>query len=133
MHSRAKRMFAGAVLLFTTACASGNTAETTTPTGGAGAGGAAGGGLTINILNEHESAGTFVLFIEQVGGVRQSLGTVQAGRSPRITFAANTGSAYTLVQQTETGDTRVSDRFTFQPPTTVTWDMNTRRLSVLRR
>jgi hypothetical protein len=133
MRSTAKWMFAGAVLLFLTACASGNTAETPTPAGGAGAGAAGGGGLTINILNEHESAGTFVLFIEQVGGVRQSLGTVQAGRSPRFTFAANTGSAYTLVQQTETGDVRNSDRFTFQPPTTVTWDMNTRRLSVLRR
>ena len=129
MHFKAKRVFAGAALLFVTACASGNTAETTTPAGGA----AGGGGLTINVLNEHESSGTFVLFIEQVGGVRQSLGTVRAATSPRFTFAANPGTAYTLVQQTETGETRVSDRFTFQPPTTVTWDMNTRRLSVLRR
>ena len=89
--------------------------------------------LSIKILNDHASAGTFVLFIELVGGVRQSLGTVQAGTSPTFTFAAARGSAYVLIQQTDTGDTNTSNRFTFTVPTSVTWDMNTRRLTVLRK
>ena len=132
MQSSAKRIFAGAMLLLLTACSSsGNTAETTTTTPPAGGGGT--GSLTIEILNEHQSAGSFVLFIEQVGGVRQSLGTVRAGTSPKFTFAASPGAAYTLVQQTDDGATNASTRFTYQPPTTVTWDMNTRRLAVLRR
>jgi hypothetical protein len=131
MRSTVKRMFAGALFLFATACASSNTAETTTTTTPPAGGGT--GGLTIEILNQHESAGTFVLFIEQVGGIRQSLGTVQAATAPKFTFAATPGAAYTLVQQTDAGATNVSSRFTFQPPTTVSWDMNTRRLAVLRR
>ncbi len=134
MRPIAQKLFAVAVLLFATACASGNTAETTptpTPTPTPGPGG--GTGLTISILNQHQAAGTFVLFIEQVGGVRQSLGTVQAGTSPRFRFAATPGAAYTLIQQTDAGETNTSSRFTFQPPTTVTWDMNTRRLTVLRQ
>ena len=89
--------------------------------------------LAIKILNDHASAGTFVLFIELVGGVRQSLGTVQAGTSPSFTFAAARGSAYVLIQQTDTGETNTSNRLTFTVPTSVTWDMNTRRLTVLRK
>jgi hypothetical protein len=89
--------------------------------------------LSIKILNDHADAGTFVLFIELVGGVRQSLGTVRAGTSVSFNFAATRGSSYVLVQQTDTGDTYTSNRFTCTQPTAVTWDMNTRRLTVQRR
>ena len=58
--------------------------------------------LAIKVLNDHASAGTFVLFIEPVGGVRQSLGTVKAGTSASFNFAANRGTAYILIQQTDT-------------------------------
>ena len=112
------------------ACAS-SSSETPTPSQSTGAGGPA--VLNIEILNEHASAGTFTLFIEQVGGVRQSLGTVREATSPKFTFAATPGVSYTLVQQPETGNSRTSDRFLFTVPTSVSWDMNTNRLTVLRR
>ena len=114
------------------ACASSSSSSTNEPSTPAAAT-TASSTLSVKVLNEHASAGTFVLFIEPVGGVRQSLGTVQAGTSPNFSFAANRGSAYVLIQQTETGDVHTSERFTYTPPTSVTWDMNTRRLAVARR
>jgi hypothetical protein len=130
MLSKALRTCAGLVLVAVAAgCSSAASTDTsTTPAGSTGS-----PGLRIEILNQHTTAGGFTLFIEPVGGVRQSLGVVQPGTSPTFNFAATPGTAYVLLQQTDTGDNRTSDRFNFNGPTTVTWDMNTRRLSVIRR
>ena len=130
------RSWTAALMVLLAACASGGTEEaapTTTPPAGGGAAATA-PTLTINILNQHQAAEEFTLFIEQVGGVRQSLGVVRASTSPRFTFAANIGASYTLISQSQTGGgSRTSDRFTVPSKTTVTWDLNTRRLTVERK
>ena len=116
--------------LLVLACASSNSSPAAAPSEAAAATPAT---LSIKILNDHAAAGTFVLFIEPVGGVRQSLGTVQAGTSPGFRFAAAKGNAYVLIQQTDAGDSRTSDRFTYSEPTSVTWDMSTMRIAVTHR
>jgi hypothetical protein len=137
MMQKIGRSWCAALMVLLAACASGgseSTPTTTTPPAGGGAAAATAPSLTINILNEHQASEEFTLFIEQVGGVRQSLGVVRASTSPRFTFAANIGSSYTLISQSQSGaGNRSSDRFTVPSKTTVTWDMNTRRLQVERK
>jgi hypothetical protein len=127
-----KRRISGALCLLLAglaACSSSNTPEPQTSA----AVQQGGSSLSVTIINDHVTAVESVIFIEQVGGVRQSLGTVAVNSSPKFSFAATPGQAYVLVQQTTTGQSRQSDRFTFTVPTSVTWDLNTRRLTVQRR
>jgi hypothetical protein len=86
---------------------------------------------TIIVRNESPGATDITLFVEPVGGVRQSLGRIEAAQSGTFRFTGAPGT-YQLIIQTPTGS-RTSDSFTIRPGTTVTWDLTTGRLTATRR
>jgi hypothetical protein len=122
-------LFLSAAIL-TAACASTPEASSTTPPGGGSA--AATGGSVVTLDNNLSAMTAVTVFLEpESGGVRQSLGVIDAGASKSLPMTVQRGW-YILVAQRPTGDLR-SDRFQVPGPSTIAWDMQFNRVRVTAR
>ena len=124
-------LFLFAVVL-TAACASTPAADTTTTPPAGGGGAAATGGSVLTIDNNLSTMTAVTIFLQpDAGGVRQSVGVIDAGDSKNFPVTVQRGW-YTLVAQRPSGDLR-SERFNVPGPSTITWDMQLNRVRVVAR
>jgi hypothetical protein len=116
-------------VILTAACAS--TPEQGAESGGGGAALATDESV-VTVDNNHTSFTTITIFlVPESGGVRQSLGVVEAGQTRTFPIALQNGP-YRLLAQLTAGDLQ-SDRFNVTGRSSITWDLNLNRVRVVRR